>query len=74
MYYDVVSLHQPTIKCAYDTVGPSRLLLGSDYPHVIGDVSRTIESINKMDIPPEEKESILGSNALGILNNVKAYA
>jgi len=74
MYYDVVSLHQPTIRCAYDTVGPGKLLLGSDYPHVIGDVSRTIGSINHMDISSADKEAILGANALGILNNVKAYA
>jgi len=70
LYYDVVSLHGPAIMCAYNSVGVDKLLLGTDYPHVIGDPGKVIASIENLDIPAEEKESIFSRNALRILNNV----
>lgn len=69
LYYDVVSLHGPALMCAYHSVGVDRLLLGTDYPHVIGDTVKVIESVERLDIPAEEKESIFSQNALRILNN-----
>jgi predicted TIM-barrel fold metal-dependent hydrolase len=44
------------------------MVLGSDYPHVIGDMSRAISSLEEMDIPRGEKEKILGENRQKILN------
>ncbi len=71
LYYDVVSLHGPALMCAYNSVGIDKILLGTDYPHVIGDVGKVIESIEKLDIPAVEKESIYSKNAIGILNNIE---
>jgi len=43
------------------------MVLGSDYPHVIGDMSKAISSVEEMDIPAEEKAKILGENGKKIL-------
>ena len=43
------------------------MVLGSDYPHVIGDISRSVSSIEELNIPEEDKEKIFGENAKKIL-------
>ncbi len=70
LYYDVVSLHVPALRCAYDTVGAGHMLLGTDYPHVIGNMRGVIESVNQLDIPADEKNDIFSANSLRVLNNV----
>lgn len=70
LYYDTVSFHKPALMCAYQTFGAERIVLGSDYPHVIGDIRGAVTSVQGMDISEEEKEKIYGGNALSILNNL----
>jgi predicted TIM-barrel fold metal-dependent hydrolase len=53
--------------CTYLAVGADRMVMGSDYPHVIGDITRSISSILELNIPQQEKEKILGENAKKIL-------
>jgi len=43
------------------------MVLGSDYPHVIGDMSKSISTIEELDIPKEDKEKIFGENGKKIL-------
>lgn len=62
LYLDTVSFHPPALRCALETVGPDRILFGSDYPHVIGDVPGAIASI-ETTAPAEAQTGILGSNA-----------
>ena len=50
LYYDTVSFHQPALRAACDTVGPRRLVLGSDYPHVIGDPKAAVETVEGLEI------------------------
>lgn len=66
-FYDTISFHQPALRCAYQTVGADHLVLGSDYPHVIGSMSRAIASIEVQDWSTKEKDLILGQNALALL-------
>lgn len=66
-YYDTVSFHRPALMCGYQTVGADHLVLGSDYPHVIGDISKAVSTIEELDIPREEKDKILGENGKKIL-------
>jgi aminocarboxymuconate-semialdehyde decarboxylase len=66
-YYDTVSFHAPSLMCCYQTVGADRMVLGSDYPHVIGDMGKAISTIEAMEIPREEKEKIFGENGKRIL-------
>lgn len=66
-YYDTVSFYQPALMCTYLSVGADHMVLGSDYPHVIGDISRSVSSIEELNIPEEDKEKIFGENAKKIL-------
>ena len=66
-YYDTVSFFPPALMCTYDAVGAEHMVMGSDYPHVIGDISKSVSSINALDIPFEEKEMIFGKNGKKIL-------
>jgi aminocarboxymuconate-semialdehyde decarboxylase len=66
-YYDTVSFHKPSLMCGYHTVGADHMVLGSDYPHVIGDMSKSISTIEELDIPREDKEKIFGGNGKKIL-------
>jgi aminocarboxymuconate-semialdehyde decarboxylase len=66
-HFDTVSFHKPALMCAYQTFGAEKLVLGSDYPHTIGDIERTVPSILEMDIPEGEKEMILGKNMQRLL-------
>jgi aminocarboxymuconate-semialdehyde decarboxylase len=67
LYYDTVSFYQPALLCAYQFTTAQKLILGSDYPHVIGDIERSITSIEQLDIPSTEKEQIFSSNLLHLL-------
>jgi aminocarboxymuconate-semialdehyde decarboxylase len=67
-YYDTVSFYEPALMCTYGAVGADHMVMGSDYPHVIGDITRSISSILELNISPEEKEKILGENGKRILN------
>jgi len=67
IYLDTVSFHRPALMCAYAFPGPKRLILGSDYPHVIGDIERSVSSIQDLDIPDHEKEWIFSENLKPLL-------
>lgn len=67
LYFDTVNFHQPALMCCHASVGARRMVLGSDYPHIIGDIYRSVTSIEELDISDEEKEMIFGGNALAIL-------
>lgn len=62
LYFDTVSFHEPALRCAIDTVGIDRVLFGSDYPHVIGDVGRATDIIDDM-LGRRDKRKIFGDNA-----------
>lgn len=71
LYYDTVSFYLPALWCAYQFTTAHKLILGSDYPHVIGDIARSITSIEQLDISSEEKEQIFSGNLLRLLNRSK---
>ena len=61
----------PGLTCAHNFFGAKHILFGTDAPYdsQIGYVAtrRTIESIEKMDIPEEEKQAIFEYNASELL-------
>ena len=63
MWVDTVSFSTHALMCAYEFHGPDYMMLGSDYPHQIGDLHRCVPAIEALDIPDEEKERIYGLNA-----------
>jgi predicted TIM-barrel fold metal-dependent hydrolase len=67
LHLDTVSFYAPALLCALAFSGPNRLVLGSDYRHVIGDLNRAIAAIEGLNIPQEHKEAIFGANVEALL-------
>jgi aminocarboxymuconate-semialdehyde decarboxylase len=70
LYYDTVSFSAHTLTMVRNMVGPAQMVLGSDYPHLLGSIDRAVTSIEDLEIPAEEKQQIYSGTALKILNNV----
>ncbi len=66
IYLDTVSFHKPALQCALDLWGHKRLIFGSDYPQVIGDVGKAIESLESSDLSSEKKAAIYAENLLDL--------
>ncbi|MFQ5851143.1 MAG: amidohydrolase family protein [Candidatus Binatia bacterium] len=67
LYCDTVSFYQPALMFAYDFFGADRMVLGSDFPLLIGDLPGAVPSIENMDITKEEKDKIFGKNVERLL-------
>ncbi|MGH7828272.1 MAG: amidohydrolase family protein, partial [Candidatus Binatia bacterium] len=67
LYCDTVSFYQPALKMAYEFYGAERMVLGSDFPLLIGDLPGAVPSIEAMNIPRQDKEKILGENVTRLL-------
>src|SRR5262249_20725304 len=70
LYYDTVSFSRPSLLYVRGLVGADHMLMGSDYPHLLGSTDRAVSSIADLEIVPDEREAIFSGNALRILNNV----
>jgi aminocarboxymuconate-semialdehyde decarboxylase len=70
LHYDTVSFSGPALRMVRDMVGVDHMVMGSDYPHMLGSIDRAITSIENLDIPGQEKQAIFSGTALRILNNV----
>jgi aminocarboxymuconate-semialdehyde decarboxylase len=70
LYYDTVTFSPHTLRLARDLVGTDHMVMGSDYPHLLGSIDRAVSSIEGLPIPEGEKERIFSGTALSILNNV----
>lgn len=67
LYCDTVSFYQPALAMAYEFYGASRMVLGSDFPLIIGDLPGAVPSIEAMPIPQREKDKILGENVIQLM-------
>lgn len=67
IYVDTICFSKPALMCAYQLMGPDRLLYGSDYPFTWAGFSTFTESIEQLDIPEKEKEMIFSENAKKLL-------
>jgi aminocarboxymuconate-semialdehyde decarboxylase len=72
LYYDTVTFSPYTLNLLRDLVGADHMVMGSDYPHLLGSIDRAVSSIEGLAIPEIEKERIFEKTALSILNNVGA--
>lgn len=70
LYYDTVSFSAPSLRLAIEQVGADHLVMGSDYPHLLGSIERSVTSIEGLDIPADAKAAIFEGNARRILNNL----
>jgi aminocarboxymuconate-semialdehyde decarboxylase len=71
LYYDTVTFSPYTLNMVRDMVGVSHMVMGSDYPHKLGSIDRSVSSIESLHIPEVEKQSIFSGTALSILNNLR---
>jgi aminocarboxymuconate-semialdehyde decarboxylase len=71
LYYDCVTFNPYNLHMLRDEVGTDHMLMGSDYPHLLGSIEKAVSSIESLPIPQTEKQKIFGGNALSILNNVE---
>ena len=70
LYYDTVSFSPYTLKMVRDMMGADHMVMGSDYPHLLGSIERAVSTIEGLQITEQEKEEIFSANALSILNNI----
>ena len=70
LHYDTVSFSQHTLTMVRNMVGADHMVMGSDYPHLLGSIDRAVSSIEGLEIDNEEKKAIFSGTALKILNNV----
>jgi 6-methylsalicylate decarboxylase len=68
MWYDTVGHgHVPALRCAIDSLGAGRLLLGTDFPYEAGDIFvRAIDCITDPRITQDEANAILEGNAAAL--------
>jgi len=66
-YYDTVNFAAGPLKLAIEFAGASRILAGSDYPHMIGSIPLMLEAINALPISDQDKVAIRGGNAARLL-------
>ena len=69
MWYDTVGHgHVPALRCAIDSLGADRLLLGTDFPYENGDTFvRAVDYINDPQIDANAARAILDHNASALL-------
>ncbi|MGZ8846181.1 MAG: amidohydrolase family protein [Pyrinomonadaceae bacterium] len=70
LYYDTVNFNPHMLSMARNIFGADHLVMGSDYPHLLGSIDRAVSSIESLDITEDEKQRIFEGTALSILNNL----
>jgi aminocarboxymuconate-semialdehyde decarboxylase len=70
LYYDTVTFSSYNLRLVRDMVGVDHMVMGSDYPHLLGSIERSVSSIQDLAIPEHEKQKIFSGTAMSILNNV----
>jgi len=74
LYYDTVTFSPHNLRLLRDVVGADHMVMGSDYPHLLGSIDKAVSSIQAMDFTEREKEQIYSGTALSIMNNVRSFA
>jgi aminocarboxymuconate-semialdehyde decarboxylase len=70
LYYDTVNFNPHMLMMVRDMIGANQMVMGSDYPHLLGSIDRAVSSIESLEVSTEEKQRIFGGTALSILNNI----
>jgi aminocarboxymuconate-semialdehyde decarboxylase len=70
LYYDTVNFNPHMLHMAREMMGADHMVMGSDYPHLLGSIDRAVSSIESLNIPEEDKQKMFEGTALSILNNV----
>lgn len=66
-YYDTVSFEPNALQFALQFAGPDHIILGSDYPHQIGNMEKAVKVVEGLPIDDQTRQAILGGNAAQLL-------
>ena len=55
------------LKKALETVGSTKLIMGSDTPYGIDNISRIAERLNQLPLSEKEKDNIKGNNLVNLI-------
>ena len=68
LWYDTANFHAPALRCARDSFGADRLLLGTDHP-LFDDAfyARAVDYVRDAGLPEHEALAILATNAQAVL-------
>ncbi len=69
LYYDTVTFSSHVLNMMRGLLGVDHMVMGSDYPHKLGSIERSVSTVEDLDIPEDDKRSIFSQTALSILNN-----
>jgi aminocarboxymuconate-semialdehyde decarboxylase len=70
LYYDTVNFNPHMLMMVRNMIGSDHMVMGSDYPHLLGSIDRAVSSIENLEVTVEEKRKIFEGTARSILNNV----
>jgi aminocarboxymuconate-semialdehyde decarboxylase len=69
LYYDTVNETPAALRCTCETVGARQVLLGTDYPYLLGEkFKRCVTYVQESGLPPSDVEAILERNAETLLS------
>jgi aminocarboxymuconate-semialdehyde decarboxylase len=66
-YFDTVNFDPRALQLAIHFAGVDHIMAGSDYPHQIGSLKSMLASISQLNVSAEDRDAILGGNALRLL-------
>lgn len=67
VWLDTVCYDRAVLESSMKFWGPGKMVMGSDYPHQIGDLKNCVSRLMQLDMPDEERELVLGRNAAELL-------
>jgi aminocarboxymuconate-semialdehyde decarboxylase len=66
-YYDTVAFEPNALQFAINFAGADHVMLGSDYPHQIGDMEKAVKVIENLPVADSVRNQVLGTNAVKLL-------
>jgi aminocarboxymuconate-semialdehyde decarboxylase len=67
MYIDTVNFQPDALEMGLRFMGSDRLVLGTDYPHEVGNVDRALEAVRGLGLDSGDEAKILGGTAARLL-------
>jgi aminocarboxymuconate-semialdehyde decarboxylase len=67
IWLDAIAYDNDVLESTIAFVGADKIVLGTDEPHQIGDIKKAVERIRRLNVDRQDKEKILGGNAVKLL-------
>jgi aminocarboxymuconate-semialdehyde decarboxylase len=66
-YLDTVNFQPRALRLALDLMGADHIVLGTDFPHEVGNVRRALDTVRGLGLDAAAGDRILGGNAEALL-------